>query len=333
MGKNILIYFGVTLIILLILPAVLVKSCKGPIFPDNRLDPSYENIKINVYFHKENKLKEMDLEEYIIGVVAGEMPARFDIEALKAQAVIARTYAVTRMQLFGGRGYSGYPGADICDDYRHSQHYLTPAEAKSNWPFWQRSIYWRKIVEGVYSTKGEIISYQGKPIDALYHSTCGGATENSEEVFTNYIPYLRGVNCPYCKDSPRFTQKVTYTKTGFKNILEGEGLQRVVGAKEIDMGIVSKTNSDRITYFRIGDKIYRGSDVRLLFKLNSARFTYNYDGTNIVFNVVGYGHGVGMCQYGANGLAKKGYNYKDIIKYYYTDVELENLHNYLSIKE
>ncbi|SET18580.1 stage II sporulation protein D [Anaerobranca gottschalkii] len=332
MGKNILIYFGVTLMVLLILPAILVKGCKGPTFP-NDLDLTYENIKINVYFHKEDKLKEMELEEYIVGVVAGEMPARFDIEALKAQAVIARTYAVTRMRLFGGSGYSGYPGADICDDYRHSQHYLTPTEAKSNWPFWQRSIYWRKIVEAVYSTKGEIITYQGKPIDALYHSTCGGATENSEEVFTYAIPYLRGVTCLYCKDSPRFTQKVTYTKTGFINILEGEGLQRVVGAREIDMGIVSKTNSDRITYFRIGDKIFRGTDVRLLFKLNSARFTYNYDGANIVFNVVGYGHGVGMCQYGANGLAKKGYNYKDIINYYYTDVELENLHNYLSIQE
>jgi stage II sporulation protein D len=333
MGKNILLYFGITLIVLLILPAILVKSCKGPKFPDNNSDSTVENIKINVYFHKEDKVKEMDLEQYIVGVVAGEMPARFDIEALKAQAVIARTYAVSRIREFGGNGYSGYPGADICDDYRHSQHYLTPEEARNNWPFWQRSGYWRKIVEAVYSTKGEIISYQGQPIDALYHSTCGGETENSEDVFTNKIPYLRGVSCLNCKDSPRFTQKVTYTKTGFINILEGEGLQRVVGAREIDMGIVNKTGSDRIIHFRIGDKIYRGSDVRLLFKLNSARFTYIYDGSNIVFNVVGYGHGVGMCQYGANGLAKKGYNYQEIINYYYTDVEIDNIYKKFSPEE
>lgn len=324
MVKKGALYFVSVLIILLVLPAVIVKSCRGPTFPYDET-PEDGRITINVYFHKEDKVKEMYLEDYLVGVLAGEMPASFELEALKAQAVIARTYAVSRMKEFGGAGYEGNPQADICDDFKHSQHFVTEEEAKSKWSLWQKNSNWNKIVEAVYSTKGEIITYKGKPIDALYHSTCGGATENSEEVFTNAIPYLRGVQCNYCQESSRLNQKVTYTKQQLISILEGDGLQQVVGAREIDMGAVSKTESDRIIQYRIGDKIFRGTDVRHLFKLNSSRFTYNYDGSNITFNVVGYGHGVGMCQFGTNGLAKKGEKYKKIINFYYTDVEIVNI--------
>ncbi|QNO15179.1 stage II sporulation protein D [Alkalicella caledoniensis] len=326
MGKNIAIYFITFLIAVVVLPAILVRSCKGPSIPEYVEEE--ELLKINVYFHKENKLKEMYLEEYIVGVVAGEMPASFDIEALKAQAVIARTYAVARMRQFGGNGYSGYPQADISTDYAENQHYVTEEEAKSNWSFWQKNANWEKITEAVYSTMGEIITYEGTTIDALYHSTCGGATEDSEDVFTNAIPYLRGKECSFCKDSSRFNSKVTYTKYQLGQILQQEGLQHVIGATKIDMEPVSKTNSDRVIQYRIGDKIFRGNDVRMLFKLDSARFTYKYDGNNITFTVVGYGHGVGMCQYGANGMAKKSYNYKDIINFYYTSVEIANILEY-----
>ncbi len=324
MIKNIIFYFVSIILVIIIIPALLVRSCRGPTFPYDHIDED-ERVKINVYFHKEDELREMYLEDYIVGVVAGEMPASFDIEALKAQAVIARTYAVARMRQFGGPGYEGYPQADICTDFRHSQHYVTEEEAKSNWSFWQRNSNWNKIVEAVYLTAGEIITYNGKPIDALYHSTCGGATENSEDVFTNEIPYLRGVKCEYCKESSRLNQKVTYTKQQFIDILQKEGVQRAVGATQIDMGPISKTASDRIILYKIADKVYRGNDVRHLFKLNSARFTYTYDGSNITFNVVGYGHGVGMCQFGANGLAKTGKDYQHIIHFYYTDVNIDKI--------
>lgn len=327
MIKRGLIYVFCVLVVLLILPALIVKSCRGSTFPYEEI-PEDDRITINIYFHKEDKVKEMYLEDYLVGVVAGEMPASFNIEALKAQAVIARTYAVSRMRTFGGVGYEGHLQADICDDFRHSQHFVTEEEAKSNWSIWQKNSNWNKIVEAVYSTQGQIITHQGKPIDALYHSTCGGATENSEEVFSNAIVYLRGVKCDFCQESSRFNQKVTYTKQQLISILEGEGLQRVVGAREIDMGAVSRTESDRIVQYRIGDKIMRGTDVRHLFNLNSSRFTYSYDGSNITFNVIGYGHGVGMCQFGTNGLAKRGVNYKEIINFYYTDVKIINIEDY-----
>ena len=325
MGKNIVIYLVAFILAVIILPAILVKSCKGPTFPEHIKEYDQGLLKINVYFHKDNEIKEMYLEEYLLGVVAGEMPASFDIEALKAQAVIARTYAVSRMRQFGGNGYGGFPQADISTDYAENQHYVTEEEAKASWSFWQRNSNWAKIMEAVYLTMGEIINYEGHTVDALYHSTCGGATEDSEDVFTNPIPYLRGKDCPYCKESTRYTSKVTYTKSQLAHILEQEGLQHVIGATSIDMQAVTKTSTDRIIQYRIGEKLYKGTDVRMLFKLNSPRFTHEYDGSNIVFNVVGYGHGVGLCQYGANGMASSGNTYRDIIKFYYTGIEIKNI--------
>lgn len=324
MIKKITIYITTLLTVLLVLPALIVTTCRGPKIPRAEL-PEESRIKISVFFHRENKVREMCLEEYVVGVVAGEMPASFEIEALKAQAIIARTYAFSRMRQFGGPGYDGAFDADICDNFRHSQHFVTKEEAKANWSYWQRNSNWNKIVEAVFSTAGIIITHNGRAIDALYHSTCGGFTENSEDVFTNAIPYLRGVKCKHCQNSSRLNQQVTYTKEEFISILEREDLQGVVGATQIHMAPLSKTTSGRIIQYRIGDRIFRGSEVRSLFDLNSARFSFLFDGNNITFKVVGYGHGVGMCQFGSNGLAKKGYNYEEIIKFYYTDVEIINI--------
>lgn len=253
---------------------------------------------------KNGTVLNLELEEYVIGVVGAEMPAAFSNEALKAQAVIARTYALNAID----------NNKPLTDD-SSTQNYKSNDELKKMWGS-SFNTYYEKIKKAVESTKGMYLTYDGKIIDAVYHSTSNGKTEDAKYVWGNSMPYLIPVESPY--DNTNKT--IIYDK-----YISYEELSNKLGIdfnKDTNIEIVSKTTGDRVETLNIADLSYTGVDIRNILGLRSADFKINKDDNGITFTTTGFGHGVGLSQYGANGMAKNGYNYEAILKHYYTGVTL-----------
>ena len=255
---------------------------------------------IYIYFHKpqapeskeymvtctrsDGTIEKIELEEYVLGVVSAEMPASFELEALKAQAVAARTFVLSR-------------NLNV-DDSTSSQAYIDESQRKEKWKD-SFDLYENKIKEAVETTKGEVLMYNNELISALYFSSSNGKTENNEDYFdTTPLPYLRSVAS--LDETPIVDYKV------------------ISISQEIQ--IESYTQGGRVKEIRIGDKIYTGREVREKYGLNSSCFDVKSVEQGYAFTTYGYGHGVGMSQYGANGMAKKGYMYDEILLHYYQDV-------------
>lgn len=253
---------------------------------------------------KNGSILKIELEEYIIGVVGAEMPAGFHNEALKAQAIIARTYALNAIE----------NNKPLTDDSR-TQNYKTNEELKKTWGS-NYNTYYNKIKKAVESTKGMYLTYKGKIIDAVYHSTSNGKTEDAKYVWGNSMPYLVPVESPYDNTN----KSIVYDK--FITYEELSNKLGIVFNKETNIEIVNKTTGDRVETLNINDVNYTGVDIRNLLGLRSADFKINKDNNGITFTTTGFGHGVGLSQYGANGMAKNGYNYEAILKHYYTGVSL-----------
>ena len=285
-----------------------------------------EDVFIKVYFHEQGKIIEMNLEAYIAGVVAAEMPAEFELEALKAQAVAARTYAVKNMLTYGGNGLASQPGADVSTDYRQSQAFLSEERLKERWGT-QYERYWGKINKAVEETRGQVATYNGEFINAVFHSTSGERTASSKEVWGFDYPYLISVSCPWDQKSPRYNGRKEFALTEIEHLLGAE--TQVVTAVQNGSGatqVIDTTDSGRVGQVRIGSKILSGLAVREKLDLYSTHFKIEIQGGRMVFTTVGYGHGVGLCQYGANGMAKAGQEYRQIITTYYTGVAIKNIH-------
>lgn len=320
-GLSILIIF--ILFVTVIFPIVLIKGCDITSNEDD-LEEIDEEMTIKVYNDKTKQIEEMLLEEYVKGVVAAEMPAEFHIEALKAQAVAARTYALYHIYKYKN-GHPDHPQAPICTGV-HCQAWLSKDELRNihanNWMY----EHWPKIETAVESTKGEIITYNGEPIEPLYHSTSGGMTENSEEVFATAVPYLRSVESPYEERAPRLKGKIKMTVDEFISKIESKysNINLTPSTLPSKIHLIERSKSGRIKKIRIDNEIVTGRDMRNLFNLNSTNFkiTILRDG-NIEIETIGYGHGVGMSQWGANGMAERGSTYEEILKHYYTGVEIE----------
>lgn len=314
------------IIVIIVLPAFIVRGCNfksSPSFPKKikknvpleKLQPSKdlpggkEKIIIKVYRTDLQKVVEMDLEEYLKGVVAAEMPVSFGIEALKAQAVAARTYALKRME--GSEKH-------LSTNFEASQDWASEVRLKEKWGEANYFYYWNKISQAVEETHGLVLTYQGKLINAYYHSTCGGKTEAGEEVFKNSFAYLKPVKCYTDQHSPRWKEQKQFSLNQVKTawgIDENKGL---------NLEILDSTEGGRIKTIRVGDKEVSGLDFRKKLGLRSTRFGWEVRGNQIYITTIGNGHGVGMCQYGASGLANKGRDFKQILKYYYSGVEIEN---------
>ena len=249
----------------------------------------------------------IELEEYVIGVVAAEMPASFNVEALKAQAVLARTYALKSMQ----------DGKKL-ESNNNTQNYKTNNELKNMWGI-SYETYYNKIKNAVYETKGLYVTYNNKIIDAVYHSTSNGYTEEAKNVWGNDIPYLKSIESIYDSTNKSFLKSTYYS---FQEISDKLGLEI---NSETSFNIVSRTSSGRVLEVIIKDKSFSGVDFRNILGLRSTDFSIELeeDGVNIITR--GYGHGVGMSQYGANGMANNGSNYKDIIYHYYSGVSIKSL--------
>lgn len=286
-----------------------------------------EDITIKVYMHEINQIVSMNLEDYIKGVVAAEMPAEFELEALKAQAVAARTYAVKHMAVFGGTGSTEHPGADVSTDHNDSQAWLDETKLKAKWGE-NYAKYWSKVSRAVDQTRGLILTYNGEPINAVFHSTSGERTASAKEVWGFDYPYLKSVACSWDKKSPRYQDTKGITLNELEARLGADA--GIVAAAQSGGGagitsIIDYTDSGRVNKVRIGSKTMTGLEVRQKLELRSANFQIESAGDKLIFKTTGYGHGVGLCQYGANGQAKENRNFRQILAYYYTGVAIKNL--------
>lgn len=276
---------------------------------------------VTIYLTNAETVIHMPLEQYVRGVVAAEMPADFSLEALKAQAIASRTYIVRRVQ---SMDFSNVPveGAYVTDSVQH-QAFMTEEQMRKEWGADDFTSNWDKITQAVAETKGLIITYAGQPIDAAFFSTSNGYTENSEDYWGNEVPYLKSVASPWdAKISPKYKMTVTMP---MQEIREKLGLSDVqqVSAGGSYFEILSLTEGNRLKEVRIGEKIFTARAVREKLGLASTHFTWESDGDKVHITTFGYGHGVGMSQYGAEGMAREGKKAEDILKYYYTGVEIE----------
>lgn len=285
--------------------------------------PLMSGSKIKVYDKTAGNIKEMYLEQYIACAAAGEMPAAFDSEAIKAQAVAARTYAYRRMQ---GSGCSSAGGADICTSSAHCQAFLSVDEMKERWGE-RFDEYYTKIIDVVVKTRGQIVTYQGKPIDALYFSSSGGKTENAQNVYGNSLPYLVSVDG---MDEEASREEAGKVKVSYAEALEkfdkltgGTGL--AADELKFSVSIEKRNDSGRVETVKAGGKNISGLKIRKAFGLKSTNFTMSFGDNYMVFETTGYGHGVGMSQYGANEMAKDGASYRQILEHFYTGIEIESI--------
>lgn len=254
-----------------------------------------------------------ELEEYVVGVVAAEMPAAFPVEALKAQAVAARTYQVRKMEENGSQEVL----------YDVGQAYCTVEEQKVKWGD-NYAIYGNKIRGAVGATAGEIMVYEGSPILAVFHAQSGGKTEAAENVWSKPLPYLKSVDSKGDEKAPQNTVEVVFSQEDAERKLATLGKIEEKG-KKFTVEIVERSQAGYVQKVQAGGLSLTGKQVREALGLRSANFTVEKRGDTFVFITHGYGHGAGMSQYGASFLAEDGKNYKEILKHYYQDISFQNI--------
>ena len=275
---------------------------------------------VKVYRTLTGKTETVDFEEYVKGVVAGEVPHTFKKEAMKAQAVAARTYSVAR--ILSGNS-SGHPAAPVCDT-THCQVYRDRDELeKLKGKDWIEKSY-SKICSAVDATKGQIMYYNEKPVKhALFHSSSGGRTENCEDVFVSAVPYLVSVKSPYEDGATHKKETAEFSYAKLKSLISASYPAVSAGAvNKNNVKIISNNEGGSVAKMQIGNAVLSGVEVRTALGLFSATFTVSPGEKNVVFTSAGSGHGVGLSQYGADGMAKEGYTYRQILKHYYTGVEI-----------
>ncbi len=263
-----------------------------------------EEITIKVMY-EDNSINEINLEDYLIGVLGGEMPVSFPLEALKAQAVASRTYVLYQKE-HNTKEY------DVLNTTTN-QVYKDQEQLKQVWnENYDQNI--AKIKQAIEQTKGEIMVYNDEIIDALFFSTAPGYTENSEDVFSSSMPYLRSVESNWDKNAPNYESTKSFSLEEFKNLL---GLNSV---SNIVVGELS--NTGRTKTLIIDNVTLKANDIRNKLSLRSTYFDYDIKDNTITFTTYGYGHGVGMSQYGAKYMAEEGYSYQEILNHYYTDIKI-----------
>ena len=270
----------------------------------------YQNINVRIKRTEKNIIENIPLEKYLIGVLAGEMPVSYDLEALKAQAVAARTYSLRKMEMNKNNEY------DLVDTI-NDQVYLDDEYLKETWNNkYEENI--KKIKKALNETKGEYLTYDGQIIQAFFFSTSSGNTENCKDVFGSDLPYLVSVSSTWDINSPSYTDKKIFTLNEFYEKLNepyNENLNIEV--------IRNETNS--IKNINVNGKDIKGTDFRHKLGLKSTNVEITKREDEVIIESKGYGHGVGMSQYGALELAKKGYKYDEILKHYYKGIEIKKL--------
>ena len=270
---------------------------------------------INVLITKENKIVTMSLEEYIKGVISAEMPAEYNIEALKAQAVAARTYAAAHMEVFGGKQYNSSRNIDVSDTVA-CQVYMNKQDRLSTWPKKSNTKYWNKIAQAVTETSGEIIIYNGEVIkEPFYFAISSGKTENSEEVFSTSEPYLKSVESPGESNALKYRTTVNISNSNMVYKLNSAIASSGISLSKLrnQISIESRSDAGSVKEIKVGSTTISGQQFRTILGLNSANFTIKFNNRSVSIGCLGYGHDVGMSQWGANVMAKNGKKYNQIL--------------------
>lgn len=340
--KKILIYLLSFILIIFIIPAFLTKrttptsskkETERQLQDNNQQEQTTENQTeisnkntynyskygtISLLHKKTGEVEQVNLEKYLCNVVSAEMPATFEQEALKAQAIVARTYTIYKIL------NKKHDNADICDDSTCCQAWISKDDRLAKWEENQRESNWQKICSAVNETSGKIITYENKPIDAFFHSNSGGITEVPVNVWggTGY-PYLQSVETSGENTYTQYASEVTLSQEELINKLKEKYSDISIDfTNSEDIKILEYTESTRVKTVKFGNHEISGVEARTLFGLKSTNFEISRDGNNIKFSVKGYGHGVGMSQTGADSMAKNGSRAEEIIKHFYTGVEI-----------
>lgn len=252
-------------------------------------------------------------ESYIVGVVAAEMPALFPMEALKAQAVAARTYAVRKMEETGSTAVP----------YDIGQAYIDEAKRKERFGAHFQE-YEKRMTDAVFETKDEIMVYEDEPILAVFHAQSSGQTETAENIWSSPLPYLKSVDSSVDEKAPNFETETTISCQRVAQLLKNDQNPSLTGDSVADsIKILSRSPAGYVTGVDVAGRQMTGRQVREALGLRSANFTYRQEGENIVFTTKGYGHGAGMSQYGAKFMADNGSSYRDILNHYYAGIQFK----------
>ncbi|MBQ3496566.1 MAG: stage II sporulation protein D [Oscillospiraceae bacterium] len=265
-------------------------------------------------------VEQMDMATYLVGVLRAEMPASFEEEALRAQVIAARTYTLHKMK---NGGAPRHPDADTCDDVTCCKAYKTWEEAAAQWGM-SAETYEQKLRSAVTQTDGEVILYGGEPILAVFHSSSSGTTRSAGEVWQNDLPYLQSVASPEGAQSvPNYYSVARFSSEEFKTAILKNHPEAIFPEDTADWITDMDCAADgSVRTVKVGGLTLAGTEVRSLLSLRSACFTAVAAEDSLTFYVTGYGHGVGMSQYGANTLARQGKTYREILQWYYTGVEI-----------
>lgn len=283
--------------------------------------PDGQDVKITVQV--DGEAREMPLEEYVAGVVAAEISPSFPEEALKAQAVAARTYAAYKLST--GRP-DAHTDADVCDDYHHCAAYIDLAAEASGWWGSEAENCENAILSAVRATAGEVVTYEEKPIIAVFCATSGAKTEASADVWGSDVPYLQNVDSPGGEACPKYKGEVRFTAKEFREkITKVLPSADLTGAPGTWFKASERSPAGGIKTVKLGGVKVAGTDLREILGLNSTNFTLKTDADSITFQTTGYGHGVGLSQYGAKYLAEQGEDYRKILTHYYTGTQVEKL--------
>lgn len=331
-----LIVFSLLILISMIaIPMLVIKSSPVSAHEENGLNISEENNKeevsyvrlsgnetIKVHITNTDKIIEIPLEEYVKSVVSGEMPVSFEIEALKSQAVAARTYVAAKKT----RPCNEAKGGDVCDT-THCQVFITKESRLEKWGD-QGNEYWAKISEAVDATKGMVLTYDNELIEyPQFFSTSSGMTENSVDVFSSSVPYLVSTESKGEEIAPKYESESKFNIGEFVSKVNEKYPNANLNEKTIkeNIEILSRSEAGGVKEIKLGEAKIKGLDFRLTLGLNSTNFKFSINENEIVFNCKGYGHGVGMSQWGANVMAKDGKKYDEILKHYYTGTKLKEV--------
>lgn len=335
--KKVFIYFIWFVFICFILPIVFTKKDKEVSAIDennvnkevgqeeNNEEPynykQYGTIKL---LHlKTGIVEDVAIDTYLCNVVSAEMPADFDIEALKAQAIVARTYTIYKIR------NKKHENADICDSSNCCQAWISKEDRLARWDESLRESNWNKIEEAVNDTKGKIITYQNEPINAFFHSNSGGKTEVPVNVWGGSgYPYLQTVETSGEDSYTQYASEVILTEQELLDKLKTKYSDIAIDFSNLqDIKILEYTDSNRVKTVKFGNHNISGVEARTLLGLKSANFSITQDNGKIKFSVKGYGHGVGMSQTGADSMAKQGNSAEQIIHHFYTDVEIKEVND------
>jgi stage II sporulation protein D len=290
--------------------------------------------EVSVYLSQSGQIETLPLEDYVSGVLAAEMPADFELEALKAQAVAARTFIVRRLAA-GDHSGVPVPEADVSDTVSH-QAYISRAVLERDWEHGGKSAALAKLRRAALETRGVIMTYKGQPITASFFASSGGYTENSEDYWNFAVPYLRSVASPWelaitpnLAVTVRFSTSELLSKLGLESkalpasaALPASGKVKPVSSSSASLPavVLSLTDGHRVKEISIGGTVFTGREVREKLGLRSSQFTWKRKGSEVLITTYGNGHGVGMSQWGANGMAKKGSTATQILKHYYSGI-------------